>query len=178
MELIALAVAVLALLVALAAKRAAGQKEAVGDLRADARREAQNVAEELRAELATLRGLLAEVAAGGDLDPDQIREGRLWKDVTPSEALPLVEGHAVRLLDVRSPSETAAGIIPGALVIPIDELEERVAEIEKDGQPMLVYCAGGGRSAAACEFLSQHGYSKLSNLAGGISSWTGPVQKP
>ena len=39
---------------------------------------------------------------------------------------------------------------------------------------MLVHCAAGGRSLAACETLAQHGWTKLMNLVGGMHSWPGP----
>jgi rhodanese-related sulfurtransferase len=43
---------------------------------------------------------------------------------------------------------------------------------------MLVYCAGGGRSAAACEFLSRSGFENVFNLEGGFMSWSGPTARP
>ena len=79
---------------------------------------------------------------------------------------------------MRTPGEVAAGKIPGALHIPIDDLEARRAEIARDDRTKLVYCAGGGRSAAACEFLSSQGWTNLLNLEGGFQSWTGPVERP
>jgi len=84
----------------------------------------------------------------------------------------------VRVVDVRTPQETAAGMIPGALRIPVDEIEQRMKELPRDGRRTLVYCAGGSRSAAACEFLSRQGYEELYNLEGGFQSWSGPRAKP
>jgi hydroxyacylglutathione hydrolase len=72
----------------------------------------------------------------------------------------------------------AAGIIPGAILIPIDEIETRMKEIPRDGRTTLVYCASGGRSAAACEFLSRAGWGELMNLEGGFSAWNGPKATP
>jgi rhodanese-related sulfurtransferase len=89
-----------------------------------------------------------------------------------------VQSGDVRVLDVRTPAETTHGIIPGAALIPVDQLEDRWKEIPKDKKQLLVYCAGGGRSAAACEFLSQQGYDSVFNLEGGFSSWTGPTARP
>jgi rhodanese-related sulfurtransferase len=42
----------------------------------------------------------------------------------------------------------------------------------------LIYCAGGGRSAAACEFLASKGYTNLHNLEGGFGAWQGPRARP
>ena len=71
---------------------------------------------------------------------------------------------------------TAAGtpVIPGAQVVPVEELEARAREIARLGRPLLVYCAMGARSAAACEFLSHQGHEGLLNLADGFQGWTGP----
>ncbi len=146
----------------------------VEDVRQELRRRVENLKGEIGAELATQRRLLAEIAAGEVLSRDQVLEGRLWKDVDVREALALVESGRVHLLDVRTPQETASGILPGAQLIPVDQLEGRLAELPKDDRPTLVYCAAGGRSAAACEFLESTGRRGLLNLAGGYSSWNGP----
>lgn len=180
MEIAALVLAIIALVIAVRASSGGGvSKQDLDDARRDARRDSENLAEEVKRELNATRALLAEVAAGATLDREQILEGRLWRDVDAREGQQLVEGAAlVHLLDVRSPGETATGIIPGAQLIPIEQLEARMAEIPKGGPAMLVYCAGGGRSAAACELLASQGYASLHNLAGGMGSWSGAVARP
>ena len=175
MEIAALALGALALVVALLRRGASAAD--LEDAKRDARRRVENLGGELRAELETTRKLLAEVASGAQLDPDQIAEGRLWRDVSPPDGQSMVEGGSCRVLDVRTPQETAAGVIPGAILIPVDQLEGRLSELPKDGTPLLVTCAAGGRSAAACEFLSSQGFSGLLNLEGGMSSWAGPVAR-
>jgi rhodanese-related sulfurtransferase len=122
------------------------------------------------------RRFLARLAAGEALDPEQIREGRAWTDVSPRAGETMV-ADGVRLLDVRRADEVAAGVIPGAQWIPVDELPERVGELTRDQAPMLIYCAAGVRSAAACEYLTEQGFDGLWNLAGGFSSWSGPKGK-
>lgn len=175
----ALAIALLALVVAwLARSQAAAAARRLDESASDARRRIENAAEALRGELETTRRLLARLAAGESLPRDMIVEGRLWRDVASEEGSKLVEAGTVRLLDVRTPQETAAGVIPGALRIPIDELEHRLAELPRIEGATLVYCAGGGRSAAACEFLSREGYEGLLNLEGGFLSWSGPRERP
>lgn len=181
MEIAALVVALVALVFAL--KRGGGGnngggKEALDDLRRDVRRDAENLAEEVRRELETTRRLLAEVASGAQLDREQIIEGRLWRDVDARDALKLVGSSGVHVLDVRTSGETIGGVIPGAQLVPVGELEERVREVPRDAQTLLVVCAGGGRSAAACEFLAGKGYAGLLNLTGGMGAWNGPVVKP
>jgi len=179
MEIVALVLAVLALLVALGARAKAGAlTRSVEDTRTELRRTASNLGEEVERVLTTMRQHLAAVAAGTPPTRGEILEGRLWSDLSPAEGLKLVAEEQPRLIDVRTPEETAGGIIPGALLIPIDTLEERVREIPRDGKKTLLYCAGGGRSAAGCELLSSLGYTNLANLDGGFSSWTGPVERP
>ncbi|MFN0244068.1 MAG: rhodanese-like domain-containing protein [Planctomycetota bacterium] len=171
----ALALAVLAFLIALSARSlAASQKRAIEDAQSDALRRVENLAEETEAKLALMRRVLAQVASGAKLTPEMILEGRLWHEIGASDAVAMVQAGNVRLLDVRTPQETSLGIIPGAQKIPVEELEARVKEVPKDGRKMIVYCAGGSRSAAACEFLSAQGYDELYNLEGGFNSWSGP----
>ncbi|MFT4711422.1 MAG: rhodanese-related sulfurtransferase [Planctomycetota bacterium] len=88
----------------------------------------------------------------------------------------LTDTEGLVLLDVRTPGETAGGIIPGAILIPMDEIPNRIDEIPEG--PLLVYCHVGQRSAAVCDFLAQQGRTELHNLEGGISSWTGEIVKP
>ncbi|MCA8980401.1 MAG: hypothetical protein KDC14_10275 [Planctomycetes bacterium] len=179
MDLLALALAVLALLVALVAfARSSSSGRDAEDVRADVRRQLSNQADELATALGALRELLARQAAGETLDPDQVREGRLWRDVREGAARAKVEAGEYRVLDVRSHQETAGGVIEGALLIPIDELEARHHELKRDPRPTLVVCAMGARSAAACEFLSGEGHFSLFNLEGGMSAWRGATKRP
>ncbi len=87
-------------------------------------------------------------------------------------------GEEAFVLDVRRPDETAAGIVAGAVLIPMDEIEERRSEIPTDGRMVLVYCAAGGRSAAVCDHLANAGYDGLHNLLGGFGAWPGETSKP
>ena len=179
MEYAVLAIAVVALIVALLARntasRLAGQIE---DAKRDAARRAENVAQEAEEKIALLRRMLARIAGGAKLTPQQILEERLYHEIDAREAAQLVATGGVHVVDVRTPQETSSGIIAGAQLIPIDQLESRMREIPKDDMSTLVYCAGGGRSAAACELLSRKGYEKLYNLSGGFGSWKGPTAKP
>ena len=179
MEIGAILVAAGAFLVGFVALRAAGNAQRAADeAKEDARRRTEAALEQVEAKLTDARRLLALVASGAKLDRDQILEGRLWREMDTREALALVTAGTVRVLDVRSPHETTMGIIPGAQIVPIESIEERQREIVKGGKPLLVYCAAGARSAAACEFLSSKGHDDLINLTGGFQSWSGPRAKP
>ncbi len=74
------------------------------------------------------------------------------------------------LLDVRTPGEYFQIRLAGARLIPIDQLERRVAEIPRN-QPVLVYCAVGSRSMAVADYLSRIGVGEVYNLYGGIWAW-------
>lgn len=174
------ALALVALVVALASRSQARRAAGLGDeLKADLARRAANQAEELQQELQVLRRQLATVAQGGRVERDEILEGRLWGEIDAREAALLLEAGSARFLDVRTKGEMAAGIVPGARLVPVDELEQRWRELPRDGGTLVVYCAAGGRSAAACEFLAgkQHP-GRLLNLSGGFSAWSGPRAKP
>ena len=132
---------------------------------------------EVEEALATNRNFIARLAAGETLDPEQVREGRLWGDVGQLRAIELLQA-GVRVVDVRTPQETLAGVIPGAVRIPVDDLPMRFGELGRKSTPTLVYCAMGVRSAAACQFLSEQGFDTLHNLEAGFSSWSGPTEVP
>ena len=73
------------------------------------------------------------------------------------------------LLDVREPSEHAQSRIDGSILIPLAQLPFRMGEIPK-GQPVVVHCKMGGRSAVAVGILKVAGY-EAHNLKGGIQAW-------
>lgn len=73
------------------------------------------------------------------------------------------------LLDVRTPAEFSAGIIPGAINIPLDELRDRVDEVPAG--PVTVYCQVGQRGHTATVFLREKGFDAV-NLDGGYKTWT------
>jgi rhodanese-related sulfurtransferase len=74
------------------------------------------------------------------------------------------------LLDVRDPWEYAASHVPGAQLIPLGELESRVAEVPRD-RAVLAICHSGSRSLAAAGFLRSLGYPDVSNIDGGTAAW-------
>jgi len=172
MEYAALALAALALIVAfLALSKAGREREPVAGGRSER-------SDSIEAELVIQRRLLAALAGGAQLTPEMVLEGRLWQDLDAARAAQLFAAGGLFVLDVRTPQETASGFIPGALLIPVDELPQRAHELPRDSRPKLVYCAGGGRSAAACEYLSEQGFRDLYNLEQGFSGWNGPREKP
>jgi len=153
------------------------QAQADAEAARDQARRASNAKDELAAEVGSLRELLARSVEGEPLTREMVMEGQLWRDVDGGRALELFGDPEAHVLDVRTPSETAAGVIKGALLIPMDEIGQRRSELPADGKPILVYCAAGARSAAVCEHLSSEGFSGLHNLEGGFGTWPGETQK-
>jgi rhodanese-related sulfurtransferase len=82
------------------------------------------------------------------------------------------------LVDLREPSEREQGTIPGALAAPRGMLEfwadptspYHRAEFDPSSRVVL-YCAGGGRSALAADTLQQMGYANVAHLEGGFNAW-------
>jgi sulfur-carrier protein adenylyltransferase/sulfurtransferase len=95
----------------------------------------------------------------------EAEEARRWMDGRLPESF--------TLLDVRNPDEYAGGHIPGAKLIPLAQLKQRLDEIDPV-KPVLAYCAVGGRSRSAAKILSKHNVDAIS-MNGGIGAWSGPV---
>lgn len=76
------------------------------------------------------------------------------------------------LLDVRQDYEHEAFSLPGSILIPLDQLVERVHELDEyRDREMVVYCKAGVRSAYACQILFARQFSNLCNLADGVMAW-------
>jgi len=73
------------------------------------------------------------------------------------------------ILDVRGRSEWDEGHVPGAVLIPLAELPERLEEVPAD-RPVAVHCQGGGRSAIAAALLLSRG-RRAANVPGGFGAW-------
>ena len=94
--------------------------------------------------------------------------GRRKQSRAPSARNLVAEG--ARLLDVRSPEEFAGGHLPGAIHIPVDELQARIYELEPRDAGVVVYCRSGRRSARAAELLRTSGFDAVHDL-GSMSDW-------
>ena len=74
------------------------------------------------------------------------------------------------LIDIRTPRERADKAIDGSMHRPLNTLRDGLPAVAHD-QPIIVYCAGGYRSSIAASLLQREGFTKVSELAGGISAW-------
>ena len=97
-----------------------------------------------------------------------------FSSLTPAGAVQLMnnEEDNMLVLDVREPSETAAGKISKALQIPVSGIDKRIGELEKHRQKhVIVYCKNGTRSGIACKALNKAGFDHVYNLSGGVTAW-------
>jgi len=91
------------------------------------------------------------------------------REIQGPDARKLVAAGA-RLLDVRSAEEFAGGHLPGAVNIPVQELDRRLAEVGPRDSELVLYCRSGHRSGRAAELLRQRGFTKVHNL-GPMTAW-------
>lgn len=109
--------------------------------------------------LALLLPLLNRSAAGSAL-------------ISVTEAVMLMNRKSTLILDVREPEEFAQGHLQGARNVPLSQLGNRIAEIEKfKNKPVLVICQRGSRARSACGILKSHQFSSLHQLKGGMQAW-------
>lgn len=103
------------------------------------------------------------------------------KQVGPAEATHMVNHKDALLLDVREKSEHQNGLLPGAVSIPLGEIEQRIVDLEKYRQrPLIVFCKNGQHGKRACGLLRKQGFESIYNLDGGLLAWQTanmPIQK-
>jgi adenylyltransferase/sulfurtransferase len=95
------------------------------------------------------------------------------REITPEElAAKRAAGEAVYLLDVRQPFEHELAALPDSVLIPLDQLPQRLDEVRPPSGAMVVaYCHHGIRSRNAAAFLQRVGLTEVASLAGGIDAW-------
>ena len=123
-----------------------------------------------------LLAVMMLTACGQDKENDQ---GAVYVNITAEEAKQIMdneEGYII--LDVRTQEEYDEGHIPGAIVIPHEEIAEKAEDVLTDkDQLILVYCRSGRRSKIAAEALVELGYTNIKEF-GGIIDWPYEVEKP
>lgn len=90
-------------------------------------------------------------------------------EASPQQAYAAVQEGAV-LIDVREDWEYQEMRIPGAVLIPLSQVPDRLDDIP-EGSDVYVHCRMGSRSARAVDFLLAHGRPRSFNVAGGIDAW-------
>ena len=114
-------------------------------------------------------GCLAGGPAAWAARPELVRRHRrIGVDQLAAE---LAAPGAPAVVDVRAPGEYEGGHIEGALLVPLDRLEEELGRIPRD-RPFVVQCQGGYRSSIAASLLERHGIDVAGDLIGGYGAWT------
>jgi rhodanese-related sulfurtransferase len=90
------------------------------------------------------------------------------QEISVAELAERLAANAV-VVDVRQPDEYLGGHVPGAVLIPLNDVPERFGELPTDRE-VLVVCRSGGRSYVASEFLVANGVQAV-NVAGGTLAW-------
>lgn len=93
----------------------------------------------------------------------------LPKEISVQEAYSMREQGAF-ILDVRTPAEWVDGHVPGATLIPLDELPNRISELPQD-ENIVVICRSGNRSATGRDILLNAGFTMVTSVAGGFNDW-------
>ena len=121
-----------------------------------------------------LLAVMMLTACGQDKENNQ---GAVYVNITAEESKKIMdseEGYII--LDVRTREEYDHGHIPGAILIPNTEIEDRAEEVLTDkDQLILVYCRSGRRSQLAAEALVELGYTNIKEF-GGILDWPYEVE--
>ena len=95
-----------------------------------------------------------------------------YRTLTANEAANLIRDQSPLILDVRTPQEYRSGRIENSLLIPVQELQRRYAELsEYKNDDLLIYCATGNRSTVAAKILIDNGFTRIHNLRYGIYEW-------
>jgi hydroxyacylglutathione hydrolase len=90
-------------------------------------------------------------------------------------AAELAAQDAPLVVDVRAPGEFEGGHLEGALLVPLERLEEQLARVPRD-RPFVVQCQGGYRSSIAASLLERHGIAVAGDLIGGYGAWAAAGQ--
>jgi len=111
----------------------------------------------------------------GVAEPEGASDVRARDEVLASELAEMLKSGGLFLLDVRKPFEWDICHIEGAQLIPLDELHERLSEVDGTRE-IVAYCRTGVRSREALDLLHRAGYRSARHLKGGIHAWIDEVE--
>ena len=123
----------------------------------------------------------AEQAPAPQQETAAVQQAASYKTLTPQEAKARMEQNPQAVvLDVRNQDEYAAGHLPNAVLLPVDLIEAKSAEVakvlpDKDAE-ILVYCRSGKRAHRASQALADMGYTNVEHI-GGIMDWPYEIVK-
>ena len=95
-----------------------------------------------------------------------------YTELSAEQGQALIRKQKPLILDVRTPKEYRMGHLEGAMLIPVQHLQQRLGELaDHKESPILIYCATGNRSTVASKILIDKGFSTIYNLRWGIKDW-------
>ncbi len=100
----------------------------------------------------------------------ELSSADLAAELAPDIVAKLNDAGEVVIIDVREDWEYQEGHIPGATLIPLGSLPDRISEIPSD-VPVVLVCRSGNRSGQAFRFLTQKGLDNVHNMKGGMLAW-------
>lgn len=97
------------------------------------------------------------------------------RNINSKELHEMMANGDIQILDVRTPGETAQGIVPGAKVVDINSADflTQVKAVIDPAKPVAVYCAMGGRSRRAADQMQADGFAEVLNVSDGYNGWSG-----
>lgn len=102
------------------------------------------------------------------IKPDQVNQA-FPSEVSPSQASEM-KANGAFILDVREQDEWMAGHIKGATLISLGDLPNRIGELPKD-KDIVVVCRSGRRSAEGRDILLKSGFTRVTSMTGGMNAW-------
>lgn len=118
----------------------------------------------------------APAASAPTPQPEPEPETPPWKELSPEECASRIQAGGVVVLDVRMPQEHVTRRIEGSVLIPVQQLRQRMGELDKNAT-YIVHCEHGMRSTDACYFLGMAGFKNLYEMSGGLSMYSGPTTR-
>ncbi|HZD19111.1 MAG TPA: rhodanese-like domain-containing protein [Burkholderiales bacterium] len=92
--------------------------------------------------------------------------------VNPAQATHLINREDAAIIDVREPAEFAAGHVLGAKNVPLARLAAPTPDLlKRKERPVIVYGDAGDRAGKAAAALRKHGFTRVTNLSGGLKAW-------
>ena len=120
-------------------------------------------------------GCGAVLPAAVDVVEKDVVSLEVLPELTPNLTVDLVAqaitDQDVVIVDVREDYEYADGHIPGAVLLPLGDIPDRVDEIPSD-VPVILVCRSGNRSGQAYQYLKNQGFTNIHNMLGGMVEWT------
>ena len=99
-----------------------------------------------------------------------------YSEATVDEAYNIYKNEEMIILDVRTEQEYEEGHIPGSILMPLQELENRLEELSIE-EKYLIVCRSGSRSAQASGILVANGFKHITNMQGGMLEWKYDIEK-